>query len=294
MTKTIAILGSGFSSLAASCYLAQQGNKVTIYEKNESIGGRARQFKKDGFTFDMGPSWYWMPDVFEKFFNDFNKKTGDYYELIKLNPAYRVYFGINDFINIYDNLAAIKTTFEGIEKGSGSKLEAFINQAKSNYDIAIKDLVYRPGVSPLELITPQTALKLNQFFSTSEINSSSQIQKHIFDFNKSNLVYLTKNRKNNDVSFFTKNNKDIIIFGGNEKINEAGKKISEKARELVKIYNQEELKPSSPLFRGNIFKRCLAVIKKGKFKILTSKKKKQQEYSFIKTEKNNRIIAIKN
>jgi len=166
MIKTIAILGSGFSSLAASCYLAQQGNKVTIYEKNESIGGRARQFKKDGFTFDMGPSWYWMPDVFEKFFNDFNKKPNDYYELIKLNPAYRVYFGINDFINIYDNLAAIKSTFEEIEKGSGSKLEAFINQAKSNYDIAIKDLVYRPGVSPLELITPQTALKLNQFFGT--------------------------------------------------------------------------------------------------------------------------------
>jgi phytoene desaturase len=166
MAKTIAIIGSGFSSLAASCYLAQQGNKVIIYEKNGSIGGRARQFKKDGFTFDMGPSWYWMPDVFEKFFSDFNKKTNDYYELIKLNPAYRVYFGINDFVNIYDNLEAIKTTFETIEKGSGSKLQAFINQAKSNYDIAIKDLVYRPGVSPLELITPQTALKLNQFFST--------------------------------------------------------------------------------------------------------------------------------
>ncbi|MBF4467012.1 NAD(P)/FAD-dependent oxidoreductase [Flavobacterium sp. LC2016-12] len=173
MTKTITIIGSGFSSLAASCYLAQQGNKVTIYEKNESIGGRARQFKKDGFTFDMGPSWYWMPDVFEKFFSDFNKKTDDYYELIKLNPAYRVYFGINDFINIYDNLEAIKTTFESIEKGSGSKLETFINQAKSNYDIAIKDLVYRPGVSPLELITPQTALKLNQFFS----NVSTDIRK---------------------------------------------------------------------------------------------------------------------
>ena len=79
MTKTIAIIGSGFSALAASCYLAQQGNKVTIYEKNDTIGGRARQFKKDGFTFDMGPSWYWMPDVFERFFHDFSKKTSDYY-----------------------------------------------------------------------------------------------------------------------------------------------------------------------------------------------------------------------
>ncbi|KUJ61764.1 phytoene dehydrogenase [Flavobacteriaceae bacterium CRH] len=166
MKKTIAIIGSGFSALAASCYLAQQGNSVTIYEKNDAIGGRARQFKKDGFTFDMGPSWYWMPDVFERFFNDFNKKIADYYELIKLNPAYSVYFGIDDFINIYDNLEEIKVTFEKIEAGSGEKLQYFINQAKSNYDIAIKDLVYRPGVSPLELITPETALKLNQFFST--------------------------------------------------------------------------------------------------------------------------------
>jgi len=173
MRKTITILGSGFSSLAAACYLAQQGNDVTIYEKNDTIGGRARQFKKDGFTFDMGPSWYWMPDVFERFFQDFNKKPSDYYELVKLNPAYRVYFGINDFISIYDNLEDIKSTFEEIEKGSAQKLQNFINQAKSNYDIAIKDLVYRPGVSPLELITKKTALKLNQFFS----NVSADIRK---------------------------------------------------------------------------------------------------------------------
>ncbi|WP_264525103.1 phytoene desaturase family protein [Flavobacterium sp. N502536] len=166
MKKTIAIIGSGFSSLAASCYLAQQGNTVTIYEKNETIGGRARQYKKDGFTFDMGPSWYWMPDVFERFFRDFDKTPSDYYELIKLNPAYRVYFGLNDFITISDNLEEIKNTFEEIETGSGKKLENFIRQAQSNYDIAIKELVYRPGVSALELITPETTLKLNQFFST--------------------------------------------------------------------------------------------------------------------------------
>ncbi len=166
MPQEIAIIGSGFSSLSAACYLAQAGNKVVIYEKNASIGGRARQLKKQGFTFDMGPSWYWMPDVFERFFNDFNKKTTDYYKLIKLSPAYRVYYGINDFISIADNLPEIIATFESIEKGSGKKLEQFMAKAKSNYDIAIKDLVYRPGVSPLELITLETAKKLDQFFST--------------------------------------------------------------------------------------------------------------------------------
>ena len=164
MNKDIKIIGSGFSALAASCYLAQQGNTVTIYEKNSTIGGRARQLKRDGFTFDIGPTWYWMPDVFERFFADFGKKPFDYYTLQKLSPAYQVYFGEADFVTIADNLSEIITTFESIEKGSGAKLETFMKEAQSNYNIAIKDLVYRPGVSPLELITVETAMKVNQFF----------------------------------------------------------------------------------------------------------------------------------
>ena len=166
MRKKIAIIGSGFSSLAAACYLAKAGNEVTIYEKNETIGGRARQLKKEGFTFDIGPTWYWMPDVFERFFGDFNKKPSDYYELIKLSPAYQVYFGQLDFVTIADNLPEIVSTFESIEKGSGKKLEQFMAEAQSNYNIAIKDLVYRPGESPLELVTLETAKKVDQFFST--------------------------------------------------------------------------------------------------------------------------------
>ena len=166
MKKNVKIIGSGFSSLSAACYLAKEGHEVTVYEKNDSLGGRARQLKKEGFTFDMGPSWYWMPDVFERFFADFDKKPSDYYELIKLSPAYRVYYGINDFITIADNLEEIVNTFESIEKGSGKVLKKFMADAKNNYDIAIKDLVYRPGVSPLELITLETAKKVGQFFST--------------------------------------------------------------------------------------------------------------------------------
>lgn len=166
MRKKIAILGSGFSSLSAACYLAQAGNDVSIYEKNSTIGGRARQFKKEGFTFDMGPSWYWMPDVFEKFFGNFGKKPSDYYDLKKLSPGYQVFYGINDFITISDNLQEIVDTFESIEAGSGNKLKKFIQKAQSNYDIAIKDLVYRPGESPLELVTIETAKKIDQFFST--------------------------------------------------------------------------------------------------------------------------------
>ena len=165
MSKTISIIGSGFSSLAASCYLAKQGYDVTVFEKNSTIGGRARQLKKDGFTFDIGPTWYWMPDVFERFFSDFGKIPADYYQLDKLNPAYSVYFGKDDYVTIEDTIEKICETFETEERGSSKKLKKFINSAQTNYDIAIKDLVYNPGESPLELVTTKTIKKLDQFVS---------------------------------------------------------------------------------------------------------------------------------
>ncbi len=166
MKHSIIIIGSGFSSLAASCYLAKAGYDITLIEKNKTIGGRARQLKRDGFTFDIGPTWYWMPDVFERFFSDFNKKPSDYYQLDKLNPAYSVYFGKNDYITIEDSLEKICEAFETEEKGSSIQLMKFINKAKDNYNIAIKDLVYNPGVSPLELVSLTTMKRLNQFFSS--------------------------------------------------------------------------------------------------------------------------------
>ena len=166
MTKKIAIIGSGFSSMSTACYLAQQGFDVTVLEKNESIGGRARQFEADGFTFDMGPSWYWMPDVFEKFFSDFDRSVKEFYELEKLNPAYTVFFEDHNKITIQDTLEKIYKAFEEEEPGSSEKLKKFMKIAQDNYNIAIKNLVYRPGVSPLELVTKETITRIGQFFST--------------------------------------------------------------------------------------------------------------------------------
>lgn len=182
MKTRVSIIGSGFASLAASCYLAKEGYEVIVYEKNSAIGGRARQLKKNGFTFDMGPSWYWMPDVFERFFGDFGKAPSDYYDLKKLDPAYKVIFGENDSITIGDTLEKIYTAFEEEEAGSAARLQKFIDSARSNYNIAIKDLVYRPGISPIELVTPATISKIGQFFSTisrdvrKEFNNEKLIQ----------------------------------------------------------------------------------------------------------------------
>ncbi|CAM1346083.1 phytoene desaturase family protein [Tenacibaculum crassostreae] len=166
MKKQIHIIGSGFSSLAASCYLAKAGYEVQVFEKNATIGGRSRQLLRDGFTFDIGPTWYWMPDVFEKFFADFDKTPADYYDLERLDPAYEVYFDKKDSIIIPGNLDAIYEIFEKEEKGSSKHLKSFLESAKYNYDVSINDLVYKPGVSPLELVTPVTIGKITQFFST--------------------------------------------------------------------------------------------------------------------------------
>jgi phytoene desaturase len=163
--KKILIVGSGFSSLSAACYLAKKGHSVQVLEKNDSLGGRARQFKKDGFTFDMGPSWYWMPDVFESFFGDFGKQVSDYYQLDRLAPGYQVVFGKDDVFPVDDSISKIAARFDEIETGSGVKLERFLAKARHNYDIAVKDLVYRPGISPLELVTPQTIKKVGLFFT---------------------------------------------------------------------------------------------------------------------------------
>ena len=166
MKKNIAIIGSGFSSLSAACYLAKAGHNVTIYEKNDALGGRARQFKAAGFTFDMGPSWYWMPDVFDKFFNDFGKKVSDYFTLTKLSPAYRVYFGKDDFIDIEDTPEKICKKFESIEKGSGEKLKKYLKIAKENYEIGVTDMLYKmPGNSPLELVSKKTIKRVRFFLS---------------------------------------------------------------------------------------------------------------------------------
>ncbi|WP_121064161.1 phytoene desaturase family protein [Maribacter vaceletii] len=166
MKKTIHIIGSGFSSLSASCYLAQAGYRVIVLEKNSTIGGRARQLKKEGFTFDIGPTWYWMPDVFEKFFSDFKKNPSEYYHLNKLDPAYQVYFAKEDSKIVSGNLEEIHSMFEAEEKGSSKHLREFLTSARNNYNTAIKDLVYKPGESITELITPVTIKRANQFFST--------------------------------------------------------------------------------------------------------------------------------
>ena len=141
--KTAAIIGGGISGLATAALLAKHGYSVTLYEKNEMVGGRAMIFKQDGFTFDMGPSWYHMPEVFERYFNLFDKKPTDFYDLIKLDPQYKVFFSPNDCIEIEGNLEKNLELFERIEKGAKDTMKNYLSACKIQYEAANKAILYK-------------------------------------------------------------------------------------------------------------------------------------------------------
>lgn len=168
--EKVAVIGSGFSGLAAACTLAQEGYDVTVLEKNSSPGGRARKFETAGFMFDMGPSWYWMPDVFESFFNAFNKKSSDYYSLVRLDPSYRVFFSKDDVWDVPAGVPALCEHFERIEPGSSVNLLKFLHEGQYKYQIGMQKLVYKPGLSVTELMDTgllKGMLKLHVFQSMS-------------------------------------------------------------------------------------------------------------------------------
>lgn len=151
MQKKVIIIGSGFSGLSAACYMAKHGWQVTVLEKHNQPGGRARRIQQHGFTYDMGPSWYWMPDVMERFFNNFGKKASDYFSLERLDPSYLVHFS-NSTISIPANYEQLQQLFESIEPGSAAQLNAFMSEAKYKYEVGINKLVHKPGLSIVEFM----------------------------------------------------------------------------------------------------------------------------------------------
>lgn len=184
MSKKVTIIGAGISSLSAAAFLGKAGFEVTILEKNSTIGGRARQYKTNGFVFDMGPSWYWMPDVFEQFYEKFGYTTSDFYELKRLDPSYRVFWKDGTQDPIPAQLDEVYNWFEGMEKGSAEKLKDFLKDAAYKYDVGMKDLVFKPslklsefadmrilkGIFNLNILTPFSKY-IRKYFSNEKLLS---------------------------------------------------------------------------------------------------------------------------
>ena len=144
----IAVIGSGFAGLSAAAYLSAAGHEVHVFEKNDSPGGRARQFKTEsGYLYDMGPSWYWMPGVFERFFNDFGCKVSDFYDLKLLDPSFDVVYSGNETMSIPENFEKLCGLFESVEPGSAARLKIFMDEAEYKYKTGMDSLVYKPGIS---------------------------------------------------------------------------------------------------------------------------------------------------
>jgi 1-hydroxy-2-isopentenylcarotenoid 3,4-desaturase len=143
MKSRIVIVGAGFGGLAAAAVLARNGMDVTVLEKNDQVGGRARVWQKDGFSFDMGPSWYLMPEVFDRFFENLGTKREDMYELARLDPYYRVFFGGEDSADVSGDMAKTKALFDRFEPGGGTRLEQYLAQARYKYDVAMEQFLYR-------------------------------------------------------------------------------------------------------------------------------------------------------
>jgi phytoene desaturase len=175
--KSVIVIGSGFAGLSAASFMARQGWKVTVIEKNSMPGGRARQLKENGFTFDMGPSFYWMPDVFERYFSQFGKKVSDYYTLHRLNPSYRIYWN-DSYTDIPADYEELKQVFESLEPGSAAKLDKYLKGAAYKYEVGVNKLVYKPSRSITEFMDWETisgVFKLQVF---------SSIKKHIAQYFK--------------------------------------------------------------------------------------------------------------
>lgn len=174
----IAVIGAGFSGLSAAAYLANTGFEVDVYEKHESPGGRARQFSAEGYTFDMGPSWYWMPDVFDRFFEDLDSNVSEWYRLHLLDPAFEIVFEAGQRLVVPDDFTALCRLFEEKEPGAAKRLDTFMRLAQFKYERAMSDIIYKPGLSFTELLDPRllTAAGRFQLFSSLRRKVRGQFQ----------------------------------------------------------------------------------------------------------------------
>ena len=242
-SKHIIVIGAGFAGMSAACVLAKNGFRVTILEKNDQPGGRARVWEKDGFKFDMGPSWYWMPDVFENFFALFGKKPQDFYELKRLDPGYRIYFDKGDVINIPANMSELEALFEKIEPGSCINLRKFLAQAEYKYKVGMGEYVFRPSHTLGEFID------LNLIRKSFSMQLLTSMSKHVRKYFKNPklikllefpVLFLGARPQDTPAMYSMMNYADLVLgtwypMGGMNEIVKAMVKVAEELKVDIKL-----------------------------------------------------------
>jgi phytoene desaturase len=168
MNKKAIVIGAGFAGLSAATGLASKGYDVTVLEKNATPGGRSRMFEAAGYKFDMGPSWYWMPDIFDDYFEKFGRRVSDYYDLMRLDPSYRIFYGKDDVTDMPADVHEMYRLFDSIEPGAGEQLKKFLKEAEYKYEVGMKEFVHKPSLSVMEYVDlrlMKSAMKLHMFQS---------------------------------------------------------------------------------------------------------------------------------
>lgn len=214
MAKKVIIIGSGFAGLSAAACLAKAGYDVTILEKNEGPGGRARIFHADGFMFDMGPSWYWMPDVFEQFFGLFGKKVADYYQLVRLDPSYSIHFGKDDVMEVPAGMDALHQLFERYEPGSSVKLKSFLEEARYKYEVGMGEFVQKPSHSIMEfadLRILKSLFRLQMFRSMSAYVRSLFRNEQLIQMLEFPVLFLGATPENTPALYSLMNHADLAL-----------------------------------------------------------------------------------
>ncbi|MGY2133202.1 phytoene desaturase family protein [Hymenobacter sp. HD11105] len=246
MSKHVLVIGAGFAGLSAATSLAQRGYEVTVLEKNEGAGGRARVFQAEGFTFDMGPSWYWMPDVFEQYFARFGHRVADFYDLVRLDPSYAVIFGDQDFLNIPAGMPELRAMFEQLEPGSAARLDEFLRQAAYKYEVGINKFVHMPGRSLMEFADPRLlvdAVRLDVLQSMSRHVRRFFKHEKLIKLMEFPVLFLGATPENTPALYSLMNYADLALGtwyprGGMHKIVEGMVKVAQ--QQGVKLeYNQE-------------------------------------------------------
>lgn len=245
--KKVIVIGAGFAGLAAATSLAQAGYEVTILEKNEMPGGRARTFTSDGFLFDMGPSWYWMPDVFEQYFAKFGKKPSDYYELVRLDPSYSIFFGKNEVMPVPANMQELEAMFDKYEPGSSANLRKFLAEAEYKYTVGMREFVHKPSLSIMEFADwriVSSLFRLQMFQSLSSHVRKLFKNEKLIQFLEFPVLFLGATPQNTPAMYSLMNYADMALgtwypMGGMYKIIEGMVKLAEEMG--VKILLNEEV-----------------------------------------------------
>lgn len=235
MNKKALVIGSGFAGLSASACLATRGFDVTVLEKNDQAGGRARQFQANGFTFDMGPSWYWMPDVFEQYYQLFGHQVSDFYELKRLDPSYRVFFAKDEIVDLPASMEELYALFDSIEPGSSNHLRTFLKEAEYKYEVGINDLVYKPSRSLTEfadLRLLKGMLKMDVFKSISSQVRSKFKNPRLIEILEFPVLFLGAKPQKTPALYSLMNYADMALgtwypVGGMHEIVKAMKRIAE-------------------------------------------------------------------